>query len=469
MKGKFREILRDKLIISFVLLALIFGVVWIFLVPPLQAADEDTHFYSAVAIAHGEFVPEKINNLFVSKIPKGVGNLENAYFPMEGNIELKTKDVSVTNEELSETQRVNINFRTITAIPIDYVPQSLGIFVASLFTQSAWIWSIFGRLFDLGVFIIVGTIALRRTPILKRTLFLILLMPMTLAQAASCSYDVTVISCSVLAFSYLSSFLNGKKIAKKDYYLFSILGIFLLNLKIIYFPVLLIPLFLSKKVIGTFKARVIYLLILVFPAYIVQKMWTKIIESVPNQILTTGKVTNYIINVVTVPSSPYTQHERLIYLILHPEAFISIVLHTIRHEFSYYIVGFVGNLGFMDTPLCITEVKIFLIILLVVAVCEQNILGKKVWILFMAAVVSIFLLFWGFASIFVANLTIKDIFFEGIQGRYFIPIAPFLFAPLSLIKYKLPISSKKSDYFCMVISLLMLLYATAVIIERFYI
>jgi len=468
MKEEFERMLKDKIILSFFIVSLVFGIVWIFLVPPLQSADEDTHFYSTVAIAHGEFIPKKVNNLFVSEIPKGVGNLENAYFPMAGNVDVTTKDVFITSQVLRDTQRERINFRTITLIPIDYIPQSLGVFVASIFTQSAWIWSVFGRLFDLGIFIIVGIISLRRTPILKRTLFMILLMPMTLAQAASCSYDITVISCSVLAFSYLASYVQGRKIEKKEFVLFSILGIFLLNLKIVYFPFLLIPLFLSKKTIGGIKNRVIYFIILVFPAYIVQKLWAKIIESVPNQVLNSGKVTNYIINVVTVPSSTYTQRQRLIYLILHPEAFISIVFYTITHEFSYYIVGFVGNLGFMDTPLCITEVKMFLIILIIIAICEQNVLGKKVWFLFGGAFVSIILLFLGFASLYVANPTIKGSFFEGIQGRYFIPIAPFLLAPLSLIKYKLPISSKKLDYFCMIISVLMLMYATAVIIERFY-
>ena len=75
--SKIKEIAPEKI---FLILSLVFGLLFVFITPPFQSPDENSHFLKAYSVSKGKFFPEVQN--------KKLGN----YFPKEYLNYIKEKE-----------------------------------------------------------------------------------------------------------------------------------------------------------------------------------------------------------------------------------------------------------------------------------------------------------------------------------------------------------------------------------------
>jgi uncharacterized membrane protein len=109
----------------------------------------------------------------------------------------------------------------------------------------------------------------------------------------------------------------------------------------------------------------------------------------------------------------------------HPMRFLGIVIADYGKHLTRYAVGFVGNFGWLDTPLPVAVLVTYALFLLALAVTGGDgataISGRDR--LLIAAVVLAELLVIS-ASQYLAWTVVGAPAIEGLQGRYFLPLAP---------------------------------------------
>src|ERR1039458_2412358 len=171
----------------FVALALPLGIGYVFLMPPLQVADEGAHLVRAYGISQGHCIAT-----VETMVPRTLDELE-ARFP--DHVESVGR---VTMAELRNLLRAPLHSESV--VPATAVASNLYSCVPYMFEASVLrfgtMWGAsplallyLARLANLGAFIAITWLALRMLPDFRLLLLLLALMPMTLHQAASASAD----------------------------------------------------------------------------------------------------------------------------------------------------------------------------------------------------------------------------------------------------------------------------------------
>lgn len=197
----YREIGIGKI---YPVIALILGIVYIALIPAFETPDEQEHFGSAYN---------------QSNIMLGVGNpyedgiVENGFVSYRY---MREEDASVISADI--TTRINsgsydaifdnlegigssknnnvvaINYSSNMGGVMYFLP-ALGITIARLLRVGFGYEYILGALFNMLFYVAMTTYAINKIPVGKRVLFIISLLPITLQQVSSYSYDCGLIAC----------------------------------------------------------------------------------------------------------------------------------------------------------------------------------------------------------------------------------------------------------------------------------
>ena len=211
----------------FIYLSLIIGMIFMILTPPFQAPDENNHFKKAYVISRGNLFPEVKNGKVGFELPKGMVDYIEMQNSKGSNLDakFKFKDIYMTERLPGEYKESKFyNFTTVTTNPLAHCIQATGIIVGQIFAHildvkmpSVVYQLYFARFFNLLFYSLIISISIKITPILKKTIALIGLMPMALFQAATVSYDPLLIALSFLAISIIFSvsFEKDKNLSKR--------------------------------------------------------------------------------------------------------------------------------------------------------------------------------------------------------------------------------------------------------------
>ncbi|AYL95556.1 DUF2142 domain-containing protein [Mucilaginibacter celer] len=211
--NSFSGILYNLLPIAYLVYAIILVCIATFMTPPFQNPDEPNHFARAEQVSRFEWIPT-----FVHENNKaGLTEAERLFGPDKGGF--KTDGGIYHVDSLVQTPPKTLNKTTLanadnvkwgesaiyynfgnTAIypPVVYFMPALGIAIGKLFNMSVITTLYISRLLNATLSVAITFIALllaRRSRIL---LFVVLLFPMTAAMFASVSQDAILISCSFL-------------------------------------------------------------------------------------------------------------------------------------------------------------------------------------------------------------------------------------------------------------------------------
>ncbi len=416
-----------KLEYLFLIFAIVFGVFTTFLVPPMISPDENTHFYNSYTDSRGQFFREVVDGRSGKYMPQGIidfvedggGNYKNenySYWKFYFSGALPTSEQS--REEVFK------EYFSSSSNPICYAVPAIGMAVGNLLLpllDSDYVLPynllLFGKLFNLAFYVIVVFFALKMTPCFKRTMFMLSLMPMSIAQAASLSYDVPLIAFCFLLFAYTMRILADVdyRITWRDIVVIAVIAVFLCGIKQAYAPMMLILFAIPRSRFGSWK-RYFFAIGIVVAAGAVAYLAPSLINSA----------------IYSAPADPnkVLQQE---YLMNHLWEFPVIILRTMYHQRTFYMEGFFGKLGQQDVNFPPTFIILFYLLLAVVIfydACEAKFVRYPVKLL--AAAGCLIMMLGSYYAMYVGWTSLPEIggigvnYVTGIQGRYFIPISIFI-------------------------------------------
>lgn len=405
----------------FVIFSAVVGTILVFLTPPMQVPDEQIHFTRAYQVSE--------LNIFKTNqtLPRSILHLDTIYQRMKFNSSEKTswQELStMTKMQLEQQIRQDKGTNDYFA---PYIPAALGIFFGRLFQCSPVILLFLGRIFNLFFTIFMIYLAIRITPVHKWIFFLLGLMPMTLFLLASLSYDSMAIGLSFLLLSLFFRYIcdENRRISSKDVAILVTL-IFLLALcKAPYYMLGALFLLIPVKKTGAWKKHLLVFALIIVTMFIGTHLWVfcRTYFS-PNVPLLSEQA--YGLPKWMTPDNPGAQFK---FILTNIKQYIGILLNTtFRYKGYSYVEGFVGNLGWEDTPFPFFFILSYLIMLVIAALGDSTPHANPGWI---RKIIFFFFFLTGYVLIetgfYIATTPLKAISVEGVQGRYFIPFAALFF------------------------------------------
>lgn len=203
------------------------GILFLFILPPLSAPDEVSHYISAyqlsshmmgrTANAADGHVLTRVQDAFIEDLYDVMEDDGSGYRDKVGSEGGEDSGAAAHQAVVLGQELTEGTYRTIrewglgstgeegTAVsyqppvrttPLAYVPQALGITLARVMGLGGLGLLYLGRLFNLMFFNAMGYLTIRRMPFGKEVAAGVFLLPMTLHLASSFSYDVMIISLS---------------------------------------------------------------------------------------------------------------------------------------------------------------------------------------------------------------------------------------------------------------------------------
>jgi uncharacterized membrane protein len=415
-------IFRISLPFFFVILAIDFGLAIAVLTPPYQAPDEPNHLLRAYQVSEGTFAPPFRRFRGGGFLPSSIAATCAPFFGVRYSA-MKTSIADILNDmriPLKPDVRMYYDFpNTATFSPLSYVPQALAIKVGRSLGCTTLQLLYLGRFANLFFWTGAGYLALRIAPGFQRPFFLLMLMPMSLFQAASLSTDgignsfaflfgamiwkeaVPLVNAEATAVSWVSIFAFG------------LLSMGIGLTKLVYLPLIALMLLIPAQRFGGNARRLTVIAAVVLAGISAQMLWT--IHTPGLDTVSNG-----------VPGLDIFPRQNLHYLREHPAEWFYLPLRTIRRFWWTRTIEFVGSFGWADLPLSGAFCVAYLAAL--VWACRSasgNVIITTPWkwslIIVGALGASIFALcflgyiYWNMPG----NTAIL-----GLQGRYFIPLTP---------------------------------------------
>ena len=170
---------------QFLIISSLFGLVYIFIVPPFQAPDEAHHFYRVNHLTEGHpFGIKTTDQRFGGELPKSLFEVSQYFRPLRYHPERKVfRDsiLKVAQTPLNPQRRTFLDFPNVAYYaPMGYLPQTLGVKLGRLFKQPVLRLLYLGRLFNLVAWIFLLYAAINLFPFHQRTIAYLALLPASL-------------------------------------------------------------------------------------------------------------------------------------------------------------------------------------------------------------------------------------------------------------------------------------------------
>lgn len=213
-----------KIILLFIIIN---SLIFIFMVPPFQKPDEITHFFRTVALSTGQlFCENNSQGEKVFKIPKNLldlpqllradeikYNYSKKFFVRLSELQKYLNDINSSKKETSIG---------CSAYFIGFIPNSIGLIPAILFIKNPLVIFYTGRIAGFLFFLILFYYSLKIIPRpFHIVLYLYGIIPMVLHQVSSYSYDVFLLSMTLLVFTYFVKVYSDKKVTQKDFIIYN--------------------------------------------------------------------------------------------------------------------------------------------------------------------------------------------------------------------------------------------------------
>ena len=418
IRGKARPFGKPQNVL--LLLGGIFGLLFVFLTPPALVGDEPNHFFRAYQISEGVIIGEKREHLSGGWIPKSVLLVNRK---LVGDIEMKREvkfDTRLISEflylPLNDEDKVFERFpNTVIYNPIPYAPQVVGILIGKFFNASPLVLIYLARIVNLLFFLILAYLAIATTPVHKWVFCLLCLTPTNVFQVASASADAFTYGICFLTIAYfLSLALNEERKLKSV----DIVKIFVLS----------VPAVLSKQ-----AYVLLPLLFLIIPGWKFTSIRNRLITFLALIAVCVGSVAAWsaAVKPIFLPyriDQPISPEEQLRFIMSAPFYFVWMVIREYTFNFWFYFKSFSGQLTWWDlyVPGFLPVVVFAVLIAFALLDKDSNYVLPR-WSKAIFSVIFIGTAFIVATLLYMTWSPIRGIGIEGIQGRYFIPIAPLFF------------------------------------------
>lgn len=431
----------------FLFIALFVGSILIFLVPPMASPDENDHFYNAIAFSEANWLPEIKGDMRGRILPNCIIDFVNSYNSrFAGDLSSKYNfGEAYTNwaVECDFQQRSFVEYWNSNVSLLAYFPSGIGITLyrglAKIFhfiVMSPYNFLMVGRFCNLIFYSFFVYFAIKWTPVMKKTMFFIALLPMSIFLASTLSYDTVIIACSLLLFSKSLKIMSEDNIINiQDLLIICFCTSMCFSVKQAYIPLLIILLAIPIRKFGNIKKFIKYVCITIASGVI------------PYGIFTIGKAVSEKDFLWKYADAMEKQKN---VLLSQPICFGKNIINSFVKVGDFYIVSMFGCLGQLDTNLPILMIYLLAFMLVIVSIFEistQKIITIKFKLMsFLGVALSIYAMFAGTYIIWTSTrYSIGLDYVEGVQGRYFIPL--FLWAIILFSNQRLESKVRLDDIF----------------------
>lgn len=410
----FEKAYKWKIEKVFLLLGILFGVIYSFLLPPFTAPDEavhiDTAYYYASQILGQDAVDENGAVLYRS---------DDMMYEHHGqHIPTAQSYCTIVHEffGLDHSQGTLTPGRApLNVSVIAYLPQVIGVLLARLFHLGNIQMLFWGRWFAYALFLICVYWGIKLSPIGKEVIMIAALLPITLQMAVSMSYDSTVLALCFLYTGYLLHLaFEVPRITWKHVAILAVLFVWLSPAKLVYlclaFTLLIIPVekFANKK----FKYISVAIVIACGAAIILMTRYNTVVAIGSSEGGMLTEQTTYSVG----------------YLIHNPRRLVEVIFGTIITQGTFYLENMLSQyFGWLEITVPGYIVYGFVVLLLIAATKKSD----EKYVLLPCQRLWIFLVIAGIASLACLALLfdwtpIESNYVYGVQGRYFLPLLPLL-------------------------------------------
>lgn len=411
---------------KYLYIALIFGILFVFIVPPFQSPDEDSHFKKAYQVSKGKLYPEVKKNVIGNYFPTEMLNYIKTKTKYIGNRDKKYKYSEMVLDQytkLNYEERKFTSYSTVSVTPIAYLVPATGIIFSKICAKIFDLESIntaymlyFARFFSIIFMSFIMYLSIKITPVFKRTFAVFGLIPMVIFLGSVISYDSLLISLTTLALSIILKITYDDKLKKvpNNYIITLILiGVVLLNVKGLYFLLYILLFLIPVKKVGNIKkmTRIALIIILsILAITLVIKIPFLLLPKIKTDVNYASKQLNFVIH--------------------NPIKYSGILIDNIINQRFFQLSSIVGVFGLIDTynPFVIICFTYMWLIMVSISdgVCDKIKINGKFKILLIIYI--LFIIISVYSAMYI-NWTpainghkIGEADISGVQGRYFLPI-----------------------------------------------
>lgn len=426
---------KNRLSKLYLIISFCFGIMIIYINPPLACPDEAYHYSYTARISRLDILPD-------------VKDGNTGIYVTADEISFILYDYNADTYSYGKTQEYrdaqdnedNLEFHPEfgAGSPVGYLISGGTAAVVRLIKGDLSPYDIFiiGKMANLLFSLILISFAIRKSTRLNNTMFLLALMPMTLYQCASLSYDAVVIPCAFLLFAYATRIMDSGedfKVGKEEIFMICLSTFFLIGAKsAAYSPLIIILLALSIKKFKNLKQyfTCIGLVALMgFISYVIPKIGIEIATS------------------TAVVAENTLKSEQIQYLLSNVFSIPDIISNTVDGNLLFWWEGFIGYFGWFDVRLPKVVLDFYTIVIAISFLTETCIILKtsiryRALAFISTQIVMLGIMFemyisWNTTLYGESAIGMDGI--SGMQGRYFIPVEIFIlsiFANRKLCNFK---------------------------------
>jgi len=404
-------------------LAIPIGLMFLFLMPPFQVPDEGAHYFKALSLAQGQITCAGQVSAPVNYVSL-VSDTQLVKIKGENGKKISGTKMKEALTTPASSESVIIPQAICNVYPIGHIVQAIGLKIGILSHAPPLIAFYLGRLLIFAVAIFLVYSAIRIAPFGKIIFLIIGLLPMTMQQLGSFSYDALSFGLIFLFSAYLLNLANnGGKLSTRNSWLLLGLSLLAFNAKPGYFLLAFLIFILPKAKFENVKKYWMYMLGFVFASFLFFGI---------GQMMLTGS------NASPKGINPQAQ---AMFVLSNPIEFSYILFHSLYKNHTFYFESFLLKPGWMNSSLP-DLLYVFMtigIVLLLRSKDEIVNLNKNqrliIFLVFLMQTLFVFL------SLYLVWTEVGESRIQGVQGRYLLAIFPLFI--LSFYKSKF---SFRSDW-----------------------
>lgn len=414
MLGSLLMMKKRKIASAFAVMTFFIGCIYIFVLPPFTVADESAHIvtvYSKSSKLLGKEVTDEGGKV-IADSNMGLYFIREEYPTKESYIRFvkgalgKNSDVITTKESLANPLNVKA---------VGYIPQIVGVSIARILKGSGEQILLIGRLFALLWYCFVMYFAIQIFPLNKMILFAVGLLPMTMQQVCSFSYDSVLLGLCFFLISYILWLIYTKEVVElKDVLILVCVVSGIVMIKYIYIPIIGLLLFIPKHKINfrVDRKKIAVSMFGMLSMFEIGSKMTLITEAAAkNMQIRSDGLYKYSIG----------------YVISNLGDTLIVVTRTVFEKISFFVESMIANpLGWVEIQLPNIIVLGFAIVLIFSAIPNHRSpkITKRMMVTagFIVVIVSGLVL----AAMLISYTYVGADTILGVQGRYFLPVLPLV-------------------------------------------
>lgn len=424
----------------FVMAAAGFGILYLFVLPPLSAPDEVSHYISAYKLSNqmlGKTATEEHGLVYIREEDQWIEDIYGELSVDGASVEDGSVQPDVLGQTLTEetyrlihekgwlggeadgnsNENVISNQWTVRTTPLAYVPQALGMTLVRLFGAGSISLLFMGRLMNLAFYVAVTYLAMKRLPFGKEVLFGVALLPMTLHLTGSMSYDTVILG---LTFYFTAVCLDlayeKEQVRVRDILTLAAVIFVLGPCKMVYAAVMGLCLLIPVRKFGGWK-RYLTAAAVVLAAFVVSMV-----------LVNSQTIVTYATETETYVSWAEEAGYSFAQLLGNPKLVLRLFYNTLVWQAEHYHMTMIGAwLGNVDVVLEVPYLAVcwFTISLLLLTLRKPGEMiqirgGQRIWVWVTCFGCAAAILF----SMLLAWTPVSSRIITGVQGRYFLPILP---------------------------------------------